>query len=147
MTEKTPKQFRFDKAGIKKDGITETMRIFTGDENKPETTEHLPPLTDADLDEDFDFGLSIDETNGQKDTELDDSPFDMRISMTPENPIGDSDNTLKKTNIELGPLKDDQDITSVAKKAAETRTVIHKQNLLDAITRIKEEESKKKKNK
>jgi len=141
MSEKTPKQFRFDKA-IKKDGITETMRVYAENEKKPETTEQLPPLTDADLEGDFDFEISPSETSG---TESADAPFDMHISVPPEQNLENETPAPKKINIEeikFGPVKGEQTIKSVLEDTAKKRTIINKDALISLIKRLKKEEKK-----
>lgn len=152
----TPKQFRFDNAVTKKDGITETMRVFTG-EVQPEILpkDETVNLEDEFEDEEINFGLpeqtpSLKSINPNPD-KITDAMFDLRqipsLIPAPAQKRKEINKSEEPTKFDLGPAEGDQTIETVVKETAEKRTVLHKKNLLDALIRIKKEEEGKKKNK
>lgn len=149
----TPKQFRFDSAVTKKDGITETMRVFTGEvQPKILPKDETVNLEDEFGDEEINFGIS-DETTSSKPTnpnpdKITDTMFDLRqipsLVPAPAQKRKEINKSEEPTKFDLGPAKGDQTIETVVQETAKKRTVLHKKNLLDALIRIKEEERNKK---
>lgn len=151
MSEKKPKQFRFQPLD-KKDGITETMRVFT-DEGKSEIASQTEKIdlkkefSDEEINFDFLEEPQTTESKNLNPDKITDTMFDLRqvpsLTPAPAQEQKKIKQSQEPTKFELGPAEGDQNIEKVVQDAAKKRTVLYKEKLMDAIRRIKVEENKK----
>jgi hypothetical protein len=145
MSEKTPKQFRFEPPH----GINKAVRTFTGDAKTPEEPKERAPLSDVDFD-DINFGFPADELPAKPIKNVNpDKITDASFPLSSLPPIKPSDRSASEMSskpeipeIEFGSPKDEQTIETVVQDAAKKRTKLYPEALIKLLHRLKKEENK-----